>query len=59
MIISLKKTRIHIKNKYVWRELKLPAKQTVYILKDRILNEMICIEGGIADTIDDHIERNH
>ena len=28
-------------------------------MEDHILNQMISIEGGIADKTEEHIERNH
>ena len=41
------------------RELKLSVIPSTHLLEDHILNQMISIEGGIADKTEDHIERSH
>ena len=52
----IEETRIHIKNNFLLRELKLPVTPSTYLLEDYILSS---IEGGIADKIEDHIEISH
>ena len=44
---------------FQWKDLKLLVTPSARLLEDHILNQMSSIEGGIADKIEDYIERSH
>ena len=43
----------------LWRKLKLLITPSTHLLEVNIMNQIISIEGGIADKTEDHIFKIH